>query len=754
MNLRNLFRFRYYRKLVCSFVLIGVLLVSMAVVCISIMFSRMTVKRVGEMSVSSVRQVADSLDTLLENCQNAADILMNERYFTSVAGSYTLDRLKEYALMSSIMKLKINYPYIRHMGIVNGRLDRYVGTRGVYFGCEDSIKEADLSQENQHYAIFARNVREYENTEESKKISVLTYLYEPYSFRGTGSYIVMDLDLAAMRDQLKLIDSEVWEQIALLNGEGKQVLGVHTGTDQKQALEALAGEIPEGGESGYFSGAYAGTKQLVSFCRLSGIPWCIVGIQPWGNIVSVFMGTQWIFLIGAGLVIVLYVILSVFFSNYIYSPIKDIRDSIGVEPEKDGNQDELELIGNAFSSYRRREDCYRWDTSPVRKAVRKCFKRQDSSWEELDKLSDPFLETMASGSPYCVVVLSADSSCRQNDFYQDRQLYCYILMKMAEELLEESGILSLGLSVSEPEEVEFAVICQTGKEEIPAKMQMGLEEIQLGLHREFHLSVSIGVSSVRRGLEALPSGFHGAVEALEQRILDGPMHLYFEGKLPSRTSLEEYPAALERRLQDRIFAGDGEQARLLSEEFFDSLKNSPPEQALLYFHRLYFSTLSKGISILDSTDISLERQERLWQAAHVTRDLAGMKQAYLALCAELTEQIGRVTFRSSTEQAVNEVKLYMEQNYADPAISLTTLAERVGLSPSYLGQVFSRQLGVSCVDYLAKIRMEEAARKLTETNLTVQQVSESIGILNTSYFYTLFKKAYGMTPHRYRTKKI
>ena len=222
MNLRNLFRFRYYRKLVCSFVLIGVLLVSMAVVCISIMFSRMTVKRVGEMSVSSVRQVADSLDTLLENCQNAADILMNERYFTSVAGSYTLDRLKEYALMSSIMKLKINYPYIRHMGIVNGRLDRYVGTRGVYFGCEDSIKEADLSQENQHYAIFARNVREYENTEESKKISVLTYLYEPYSFRGTGSYIVMDLDLAAMRDQLKLIDSEVWEQIALLNGEGSE----------------------------------------------------------------------------------------------------------------------------------------------------------------------------------------------------------------------------------------------------------------------------------------------------------------------------------------------------------------------------------------------------------------------------------------------------------------------------------------------------------------------------------------------------
>ena len=64
----------------------------------------------------------------------------------------------------------------------------------------------------------------------------------------------------------------------------------------------------------------------------------------------------------------------------------------------------------------------------------------------------------------------------------------------------------------------------------------------------------------------------------------------------------------------------------------------------------------------------------------------------------------------------------------------------------------SYKIDVDCANCANK--MEEAARKLTETNLTVQQVSESIGILNTSYFYTLFKKAYGMTPHRYRTKKI
>ncbi len=126
-------------------------------------------------------------------------------------------------------------------------------------------------------------------------------------------------------------------------------------------------------------------------------------------------------------------------------------------------------------------------------------------------------------------------------------------------------------------------------------MQMGLEEIQLGLHREFHLSVSIGVSAVRRGWRLCPRASHGAVEALEQRILDGPMHLYFEGKLPSRTSLEEYPCGSGAPPAGQDLRRGWRKGKAAFRRIFDSLKNSPPEQALLYFHRLYFHPFQRDL---------------------------------------------------------------------------------------------------------------------------------------------------------------
>ena len=47
-------------------------------------------------------------------------------------------------------------------------------------------------------------------------------------------------------------------------------------------------------------------------------------------------------------------------------------------------------------------------------------------------------------------------------------------------------------------------------------------------------------------------------------------------------------------------------------------------------------------------------------------------------------------------------------------------------------------------------RMKKAASLLVETKLPISQISESIGILNTNYFYSVFKKKFGMTPLAYR----
>lgn len=78
------------------------------------------------------------------------------------------------------------------------------------------------------------------------------------------------------------------------------------------------------------------------------------------------------------------------------------------------------------------------------------------------------------------------------------------------------------------------------------------------------------------------------------------------------------------------------------------------------------------------------------------------------------------------------------------------LAGMAGLSSAYFGKIFATQIGYSFSDYLSNTRMKKAEQLLRETKLPINQISEAIGIMNTNYFYSIFKKKYGMTPLAYR----
>ena len=105
--------------------------------------------------------------------------------------------------------------------------------------------------------------------------------------------------------------------------------------------------------------------------------------------------------------------------------------------------------------------------------------------------------------------------------------------------------------------------------------------------------------------------------------------------------------------------------------------------------------------------------------------------------------------KGSNHDAVLDAKAYIDDNYADPELSLRLLAEREGLSPAYLGKLFTAVTTCSFNDYLNHVRVE-AAELLQDTNLPMNSISERVGVTNSNYFYSLFKRYYGVTPSAYR----
>jgi YesN/AraC family two-component response regulator len=90
----------------------------------------------------------------------------------------------------------------------------------------------------------------------------------------------------------------------------------------------------------------------------------------------------------------------------------------------------------------------------------------------------------------------------------------------------------------------------------------------------------------------------------------------------------------------------------------------------------------------------------------------------------------------------------MQAEYAKD-ISLELCADRFGITPYALSKAFKQVMGENYIDHLTRIRLEKAKALLTNSDLKINDIAESVGYQGT-YFNRIFKRAQGITPSQYR----
>lgn len=104
---------------------------------------------------------------------------------------------------------------------------------------------------------------------------------------------------------------------------------------------------------------------------------------------------------------------------------------------------------------------------------------------------------------------------------------------------------------------------------------------------------------------------------------------------------------------------------------------------------------------------------------------------------------------NTSTSTITKVIAYIKTNYADD-LKLETLGQMFYCNSAYLGKKFKEHTGVQFNTFLDQIRIEEAKKRLTETNLKVYQISKLVGYANTDYFFMKFKKYTGLTPKEFK----
>lgn len=102
-----------------------------------------------------------------------------------------------------------------------------------------------------------------------------------------------------------------------------------------------------------------------------------------------------------------------------------------------------------------------------------------------------------------------------------------------------------------------------------------------------------------------------------------------------------------------------------------------------------------------------------------------------------------------TYQIVQKIILYLENHSHEP-YSLDDIAAKFYISRAYLTRIFKSFTGFTITEYIAFCRVKKAKVLLTETSLSITEISTQIGFGNVTYFEKIFKRMTDLTPLQYR----
>lgn len=106
---------------------------------------------------------------------------------------------------------------------------------------------------------------------------------------------------------------------------------------------------------------------------------------------------------------------------------------------------------------------------------------------------------------------------------------------------------------------------------------------------------------------------------------------------------------------------------------------------------------------------------------------------------------------NSDEKIQSELQKYIAQNTKNA--SLTAFAMVMQYSSGHTGNLIKKATGLYFKEYLQKERIRRAAELLQSSQMTVDEIIESVGYENKSYFRNKFKEIYGMNPLQYRKNR-
>ena len=113
------------------------------------------------------------------------------------------------------------------------------------------------------------------------------------------------------------------------------------------------------------------------------------------------------------------------------------------------------------------------------------------------------------------------------------------------------------------------------------------------------------------------------------------------------------------------------------------------------------------------------------------------------------EKAGVTEISVSGENTIIRRAQQYVQEHIEEKLTVSTVAEKIGVSASYLTALFHKHLAFSPGEYIRRIKLGRSKQLIREGRLNFTEISESLQYSTVHHFSRQFKQMFGMTPTEY-----
>ena len=295
----------------------------------------------------------------------------------------------------------------------------------------------------------------------------------------------------------------------------------------------------------------------------------------------------------------------------------------------------------------------------------------------------------------------------------------------------------------------YAIIHPVEDEEDDSALQSDLELVLCSVQESIPESLfAFGVSETYQGLDSIHIAFEEANNAFREQWSWQQSGIRYHKK---STGQEAYNITLEEldQLYRLLCAGAAEESvryfeTMVDREFGSDFQSCRDQSVCLQFFSDIRGILLRLSSKYDLSAIRLSfiSYQEEQQFSHILALLRNALQYVASLASGKEEE--------SESSLAQSIRLYLQENYTDPNLSMASLSELFDMSESTMSRFFKAHMGVTFSTYLENMRLNEAETLLTSTDLSVKDISAMIGYTTPTTFYKAFRRKWGVSPTTHR----